>query len=129
MSATGSSRKSKTKDKYKVQYEGVRYQTIHPSIQRNNFLHYKLAAYPQLQFRLERHGALVAVDRFDVRVLALYVFPDVREGVAIEITHSALVVPLSVMPEKQSTRSCSKHDNNQNKHTKTQKPTQKSKTM
>ena len=43
------------------------------------------------------------MDRLDVRVFALYVLPDVREGVAVEITHPALVVPLTVVPEKQKT--------------------------
>ena len=46
------------------------------------------------------------MDRLDVRVFALYMFPDVREGVAVEITHPALVVPLTVVPEEQKTRDC-----------------------
>ena len=58
--------------------------------------------YPQLHFRLERHGALVAVDGLDVGVFALYVLSDVREGVPVEVTHPALVVPLTVVPASQN---------------------------
>lgn len=60
--------------------------------------------YPEKALRLEGGSTFITDKGFDIRMFPLDVFSDVGKCVAIEITHTTLVVPLTIMSENISVK-------------------------